>query len=181
MVVKEAIMKHTSYNSRIYAAPPAWASPHSCVAGTSHIRGTLFEIAVKRNYFNMKNWKIIFIIHIFLCFVLMSSCDLIKYKKKIENTIIENIDLSTIPDGTYKGYYDVYLVNAKVNVKVKNAKILDIELLEHKHGEGYSGENIINKVLKEQTLKVDAISGATGSCITILKSIAIALKNKNKD
>ncbi len=80
-----------------------------------------------------------------------------------------------------KGYYDVYQVDAKVIVKVEKGKLSDIELLKHKHDKGYSGKKIINKVLQKQTLKVDTITGATGSCITILKSIEIALKNKNKD
>ena len=117
----------------------------------------------------------------FLCFCFLTNCNLIKYKHKIKNTIVEDIDLSKIADGTYEGYYNVYLVDSKVIVKVENGKILEIELLKHKHGKKYSGENIINKVLKEQTLEVDTISGATGSSKTILKSIEIALKNKNKD
>jgi uncharacterized protein with FMN-binding domain len=131
----------------------------------------------------MRMKKVILFVIVILCLVcsvLFFLRNIIRYEMKIKNTGIENIDFSTMTDGIYEGYYDVYLVSAKVIVKVKNGKVIDIDLLEHKHGEGYSAEQIVDTVLAKQTLGVDAISGATGSSKTILKAIEIALKSEKK-
>ncbi|WP_186441166.1 FMN-binding protein [Desulfamplus magnetovallimortis] len=97
-----------------------------------------------------------------------------KYKKKIASTEIEKINLESIKDGEYEGFYDVYYLNARVAVKVEDNKIVSIELIEHKY-DRYSGEPMIQQVLDNQSLDVDAISGATNSCKTVLKAIEIAL------
>lgn len=105
---------------------------------------------------------------------MVSGCALIRYKNKIADTQINTVDLETIKDGEYEGFYDVEYINAKVLVRVESHKIVDIQLIEHKSGH-YSGEPMIQKVLESQSLEVDAISGATNSCKTVLKAIEIAL------
>ncbi|SLM32353.1 conserved exported hypothetical protein [Desulfamplus magnetovallimortis] len=107
-------------------------------------------------------------------FIALSGCSLMKYKKKIASTEIEKINLESIKDGEYEGFYDVYYLNARVAVKVEDNKIVSIELIEHKY-DRYSGEPMIQQVLDNQSLDVDAISGATNSCKTVLKAIEIAL------
>lgn len=124
--------------------------------------------------------KVIFGMIVVSFLVLFFLRNVIRYEIRIKNTEIENIDFSTIADGSYEGYYDVYLVDAKVSVKVKNGKVIDIDLLKHKHGEGYSAEQIVDTVIAKQALEVDAISGATGSSKTILKAIEIALRGEKK-
>lgn len=104
-----------------------------------------------------------------------SGCSLYKYKNKIAGTSIDSIDLETIKDGEYEGFYDVYYLNAKVRVKVENKRIVTIQLLEHKY-DRHSGKPMIEKVIEEQSLHVDTITGATNSCKTVLKAIEIALK-----
>lgn len=105
---------------------------------------------------------------------MVSGCALIRYKNKIAATQINMVDLETIKDGEYEGFYDVEYINAKVLVKVETNKIVGIQLIEHKH-DRYSGEPMVQKVLDAQSLEVDAISGATNSCKTVLKAIEIAL------
>ena len=107
-------------------------------------------------------------------FMALSGCALGKYKKKIASTEINSINLESIKDGEYEGFYDVYLINARVIVKVESNKILSIKLIEHKH-DRHSGEPMIQKVIDNQSLEIDAISGATNSCKTVLKAIEIAL------
>jgi len=104
----------------------------------------------------------------------LSGCALGKYKKKIASTEINSINLESIKDGEYEGFYDVYLINARVSVKVESNKIVSIKLMEHKH-DRHSGEPMIQKVIDNQSLEIDAISGATNSCKTVLKAIEIAL------
>lgn len=97
------------------------------------------------------------------------------YREKVANTQISNVTLSEIPDGSYIGDYDVGFIYAKVEVTVRNGRITDIKLLEHKNGKGKEAERIIDDILNTQSLNVDAVSGATNSCIVIRKAIEVAL------
>ncbi|MBN2278963.1 MAG: FMN-binding protein [Candidatus Marinimicrobia bacterium] len=107
--------------------------------------------------------------------VFLNSCKLKEYKEKVENTVISDIDLSNIRDGEFEGFYDCYLVKAKVKVRVKDNAITGIELIEHENGKGKKGELVVPAVLEKQSLMVDTITGATASSKVILKAIELAL------
>lgn len=99
-----------------------------------------------------------------------------KFSKEVSKIKINDINLSAIHDGVYTGeYYVNDSVGATVKVTVQNNKITRIDFIEHKHGRGQKAEVITNKVIKEQSLNVDTISGATGSSKIILKAIENAL------
>ncbi|EKQ55470.1 MULTISPECIES: FMN-binding protein [unclassified Clostridium] len=101
----------------------------------------------------------------------------INYKKAIKELTINRVDLSKISDGKYTGSYDISLISAKVSVTVKDHKIENIDLLEHKNERGKPAEVIPSMVVKAQSLQVDTISGATNSSKTILKAIENALES----
>jgi len=115
-----------------------------------------------------------FKLFIFLSLILFMNCAFIKYKKKIGSTEIQYVHLENVKDGVYEGFYNVYYLNARVKVKVENKRIVDIQLIEHKH-DRYSGEPMIKKVMETQSLDVETITGATNSCKTVLKAIELAL------
>ena len=123
------------------------------------------------------SWSLIVIFISIL--VLLSGCALVKYKKKIAATEIQTIDLKTIEEGVYEGFYDVYMINARVMVEVDSNKIVSIELVEHKYDK-FSGEPMIQRILDKQSLEVDVITGATNSSKTVLKAIEIALSKGKK-
>ena len=50
-------------------------------------------------------------------------------------------------------------------------------LLEHRNERGKQAENIINNIISEQKIDVDAISGVTNSSNVIKKAIETAIKN----
>ena len=100
-----------------------------------------------------------------------------KYKKIIRESKISSVDLSKVSDGKYTGSCDAVYVGAKVSVTVKDHKIEDIILLNHKNERGKPAEVIIQKVIDAQSLQVDSVSGATNSSKVILKSIENALKS----
>jgi uncharacterized protein with FMN-binding domain len=100
-----------------------------------------------------------------------------RYRSIISEIRIESVDLSKIPDGTYTGSYDALIVSAKVAVTVKDHKITNIVLLDHKTEKGKTAEIIPAKVMEAQSLEVDTISGATNSSKVILKAIENALKS----
>lgn len=55
---------------------------------------------------------------------------------------------------------------------------MDIEILKHRNGKGKKAEVIIDDVIKEQSLLVDAVTGATISSRAIFKAIEDALKSE---
>ena len=99
------------------------------------------------------------------------------YKQAVKETTFEEINISDISDGVYIGEYDVNFIYAKVEVTVQNGEITNINILEHRHERGKAAEAIINKIVDEQKIDVDAISGATNSSTVIKKAVENALKN----
>ena len=97
------------------------------------------------------------------------------YKQKVNNIVIDDIKINNKEDGKYIGEFDANVISAKVEVEVKNKKIININLLEHKNERGTPAEVIPQNVVDAQSLKVDVISGATNSSKVILKAIENAL------
>ena len=102
--------------------------------------------------------------------------DVNAYQEKIAAMEIQDVDMSSVPDGTYEGSYDADLIKVKVAVEVKDHSITNIELLRHENGKGGPAEAVIPEVIETQSLQVDAVSGATNSSKVILKSIEIAIE-----
>ncbi|MCR1839004.1 FMN-binding protein [Murimonas intestini] len=86
------------------------------------------------------------------------------------------VDLNTVTDGEYIGVCQNKILIAVVRVCVENHEITGIEILEHKASYRGQAETIAGKVCAEQTLEVDAVSGATLTSDTVLKAIENALK-----
>ena len=132
----------------------------------------------------MKIFKNRVVLLVIIVAVLISSMIYLKsvseYKQKVQSTTFDEINISDISDGIYIGEYDVNFIYAKVKVSIKNGKIVDIDILEHKNGRGKSAESIINKIVDEQKINVDAISSATNSSIVIKKAVENALKGENQ-
>ena len=99
------------------------------------------------------------------------------YKQAVKETTFEEINISDISDGVYIGEYDVNFIYAKVEVTVQNGEITNINILEHRHERGKTAEVITDRIVDEQKIDVDAISGATNSSTVIKKAVENALKN----
>ncbi len=102
------------------------------------------------------------------------------YKQAVKETTFEEINISDIADGVYIGEYDVNFIYAKVEVTVQNGKITNINILEHRNERGKAAEAITNKIVDEQRIDVDAISGATNSSTVIKKAVENALKTDSE-
>ncbi|MCL2392013.1 MAG: FMN-binding protein [Oscillospiraceae bacterium] len=76
---------------------------------------------------------------------------------------------------TLEQYYNG-LIRAVVEVTVRNNIIDRVIITNHRNGMGEEAERIIDYVLGEQTLQVDAITTATRSSETILAAIENALR-----
>jgi uncharacterized protein with FMN-binding domain len=99
----------------------------------------------------------------------------VSYQNKVRNTIITEVDLSEISDGTYIGEYDVDYIYAKVEVTVKSGEVVAVTILEHRHDRGESAERIAGDIVAEQKINVDGITGVTNSSTVIKKAVENAL------
>ena len=98
------------------------------------------------------------------------------YKRAIGETTFDEIDIADVSDGIYIGEYDVNFIYAKVEVTVEDWEIVSINILEHRHERGKAAEKVIEKIIEEQKIDVDAVSGATNSSTVIKKAVENALK-----
>ena len=98
------------------------------------------------------------------------------YKRAVGETTIDEIDIADVSDGIYIGEYDVNFIYAKVEVTVEDGEIVSINILEHRHERGKAAEKVIEKIIEEQKIDVDAVSGATNSSTVIKKAVENALK-----
>ena len=98
---------------------------------------------------------------------------LIKYRKMV----INDVDLQKIEDGRYQGEFTGGRWKNKLEVTVKDHKIADINMVQASEMSGLKaiGEEVFKKVEEEQSLQIDAVSGATVHTKAILKSIENAL------
>jgi uncharacterized protein with FMN-binding domain len=88
-------------------------------------------------------------------------------------------DLEPIADGVYRGNYDLSGVPVEVilDAVVQNKKIIKIEIVEHSSSPiGKKAERIVDRIIEQQSLDVDTISGATASSKAILKAVENALQ-----
>lgn len=100
--------------------------------------------------------------------------DLINYNREIENLQIESPEIENLADGEYYGEYILYAIEARVWIEVQSGEIIEIDL-DHEHERGYNAEEITGRVMNEQSLEVDTVTGATHSSKVILKAIEKAL------
>lgn len=101
------------------------------------------------------------------------------YKDQVNSMVFQDIDISAIPDGVYIGKSDTGVIYAKVEVTVENGMLLNINLLEHRHERGEAAEVIVDHMVQEQNIGVDAISSATNSSKVIRMAVENALTGNN--
>ena len=88
------------------------------------------------------------------------------------------LDLSTVEDGTYTGSEDAQIIKVTAEVTVKDHSITEVKLLQHDNGKGKPAEVIVNHIVANNSLEVDAISGATHSSQVIKVAVYNALTNR---
>ncbi|MCL2264494.1 MAG: FMN-binding protein [Treponema sp.] len=112
---------------------------------------------------------------ILFCFILIITCCSTAYK----NLQAKLPDLNEKQDGAYQGEYDLSGTPVRVSLEVVlKGKIIDsINIKEHICSPiGKKAEAIIDKIITQQSLDIDAVSGATGSSKAILKAVENALQ-----
>lgn len=109
------------------------------------------------------------------CFAVMMVSKAQKFDASMEQLQIHEVDLSAVGDGTYTGEVDTGVIQVMVEVVVQDHKMVGIDLIKHKNGQGDAASSITNQMVEEQKILVDAVSGATLSSKVIQKAVEIAL------
>lgn len=102
--------------------------------------------------------------------------------QEIKDFNIPDIDLSSIADGEYEGACTISRWPIKVMVKVKDQKIVSINIVEDRIQVKSSDmdEIIIRNVIEKQSLAIDTVSGASITTKAYLIAIANALADGEK-
>ena len=79
--------------------------------------------------------------------------------------------------GVYNGHSETDLVKVDVRVTVADGRIEDIEILKHECGKGHPADVIVSDMIKDNTVDVDAVSGATMSSEVIKDAVRDALRS----
>lgn len=113
--------------------------------------------------------------------VVLGFGSLNQYKEIISGIHVENINIAEIPDGTYVGECDAGYVYAKVEVTVKDGRMEDVKLLEHRTEKGKPAEVIPAQMVEQQKVDVDAVSGATNSSKVMEEAVCNALNQAKEN
>jgi len=94
----------------------------------------------------------------------------------LKDAVIKPIDISKIQDGTYKGELTGSRFANKLEVTVSGGKITDIKILKDMMvAIPNVSSKIFGEVIKNQSLQVDCVSGATVTSKAYLKALEEAL------
>ncbi len=122
---------------------------------------------------------IIFVV-IFTIFGATIAITLSQNMREIRALPINDYNLSTYEDGDYIGsyYYKEDQLGAKVIVTINDGNITNIDIIEHITTRGQDAEFIIDDMIHQKKIDVDAISGATTSSHVIKLAVSNALEVK---
>ena len=113
--------------------------------------------------------------------LVLSSCSkLMLEHKEAANIPIRDIDFIALKDGDFEGYYPGGMQEWRENsclVSIEDGRVNTIQLTESKAE--YTKvflDTLYNRVIRKQSLQVDAVSGATLDSKACLKSVENALE-----
>lgn len=90
----------------------------------------------------------------------------------------ESISIAGLADGVYTGTAETLLVKATVKVTVKNEALNSIRITRHENGMGSAAETTVQTMVAQNTLAVDAVSGATVSSKVLQSAVYDALTHR---
>ena len=103
-----------------------------------------------------------------------------KVKAKLDMLDMDRLRPGEIPDGRYTGDSPGYVGPLSVTVTVRSGRIADIRLKHKEKIHQNATEIIPRRIIEAQSLKVDAITGATVTCQAIVDATFRALKKAGR-
>ena len=96
--------------------------------------------------------------------------------KKVE---LKGLNLSGLPDGTYRGHFDGARWTNTLEVTVASEKITDIKVVSPPlYVDDDFSSKLISGVIEKQSLAIDVVSGASVTTKAMLKAIENAVSGK---
>lgn len=125
----------------------------------------------------MKMLRIFFLV--FGMATLFGSCSLFSLTKGLNEMMgleVKDVSLDTVADGSYTGSFAFERWSNTVEVKVQNHAITTIAIIKDvRFSKQEVSDAIFGRVIEEQSVCVDAVSGSTVTSKAYLKSIELAL------
>jgi uncharacterized protein with FMN-binding domain len=119
-----------------------------------------------------------FALTIVSCLLLLSPTAPLLAKVSVKKLPVQDVDLTTIPDGSYTGSFTHDDIHYEVESTIKDHTIVAIEILNNKKSRwARKAERIIPVILERQTANVDGISGASISSMLLKKAVEDSLLN----
>ena len=95
----------------------------------------------------------------------------------VRNIEFEDIDLTLVADGDYLGVFEAGGYPYEVEVSVTGHRIMKINVINNRSGEhAQKAEEVTERIIADQSLQVDAISGATTTSKALIKAVENALR-----
>jgi uncharacterized protein with FMN-binding domain len=95
--------------------------------------------------------------------------------REVRALTVNPVDLSKVPDGTFQGTFTQGRFTFTVNVAMKDHKIAAILLSDPKQDNAVV-KAIIDRVIAEQKVNVDTVSGASLTTRAFTKAVELALE-----
>ena len=115
----------------------------------------------------------VFSILLAIIIALFSGC-------KIAPVIGGPVDHEKLRDGVYEGNYSGGPNKAFVKVTIKDKNIVEVQIVRHDAWKGKKAEPIIiERIVAEQSTRVDAVTGATNSSNVIMNAVQKAIEGQN--
>lgn len=118
-------------------------------------------------------WIVLGIVILMVVMVGWAAIDPIRYR----NLVVNDVKLDEIPDGVYEGSFKGGRFSNSVEVTIKDHRIVDIRKDGSFKPAGKVYGQIYDKVMEEQSLDIDTVSGASITTRTSLKAIENALSS----
>lgn len=121
--------------------------------------------------------KVITLIIIIIAVILLVLFYLTRGLQEGENIEVNDVDLSYLEDdGLYTGSFDFGRWSNEAKVTIKDKEIIDIEFTDDiTLSQDEVREEIINRIIDEQRINVDVVSGATVTSKAYMKAVEDAL------
>ncbi len=91
----------------------------------------------------------------------------------------EEVDLSVIPDGSYRGSAEGYRGEVVVEVEFSGGRLIRVEIVEHEETPEIAGpaiDAVTDQIVEDQEIEVDAYSGATATSVAIMEAVMEAVR-----
>lgn len=100
-----------------------------------------------------------------------------RFNDRAESLPLPRVDFRKVEDGTYVGSHAMEpFVSVELEVSIQDGRVVAIDLIDHDNGRGQAAEAILSRVIEQNELPVDVVSGATASSKALMYAVADAVE-----